>query len=594
MKTLTRKELINMYFDFFQKKGHAIIPSASLIPENDGTVLFTTAGMHPLVPYLLGEKHPSGNRLVDVQKCIRTSDIESVGDNSHLTFFEMLGNWSLGDYFKEEMIPWSYEFLTSENYLNIPKDKLSFSVFEGNEDAPRDDISADAWRSCGVHDDHIFYLPKENNWWELGSGSGPCGPDSEMFYDTGKEKCSEGCNPACDCGKYLEIWNDVFMQYKAENGTYSTLDHKNVDTGMGVERTLVVYNGLSSVYDIAIFVLLRQKIEELTGKKYEENLKSFRVILDHIRTSVFILGDDHGLLPSNVGAGYILRRIIRRMIRYIKNLGKEESILASLADIVIDYYKEDYPELYKNRYAIIKGLEDEEAKFNKTLKSGYKMFNKAISNLDGDTINGEVAFKLFDTFGFPLEFTIEMAEENNLKVDVDGFNQKFKEHQELSRTASAGEFKGGLADTGEMSTKYHTICHLTLAALKQVFGPSVYQKGSNITPERLRFDFPLDHKMTEEEKKTIEDIVNKHIDEHLPVVKEEMNKEDAIKAGAEGTFVEKYGDRVFVYTIGDNVSKEICGGPHVSNTSELNHIKIVKEESSSAGVRRIKVVMEEK
>ena len=424
--------------------------------------------------------------------------------------------------------------------------------------------------------------------------SGPCGPDSEMFYDTGKEKCSEGCNPACDCGKYLEIWNDVFMQYKAENGTYSTLDHKNVDTGMGVERTLVVYNGLSSVYDIAIFVLLRQKIEELTGKKYEENLKSFRVILDHIRTSVFILGDDHGLLPSNVGAGYILRRIIRRMIRYIKNLGKEESILASLADIVIDYYKEDYPELYKNRYAIIKGLEDEEAKFNKTLKSGYKMFNKAISNLDGDTINGEVAFKLFDTFGFPLEFTIEMAEENNLKVDVDGFNQKFKEHQELSRTASAGEFKGGLADTGEMSTKYHTICHLTLAALKQVFGPSVYQKGSNITPERLRFDFPLDHKMTEEEKKTIEDIVNKHIDEHLPVVKEEMNKEDAIKAGAEGTFVEKYGDRVFVYTIGDNVSKEICGGPHVSNTSELNHIKIVKEESSSAGVRRIKVVMEEK
>ena len=594
MKTLTRKELINMYFDFFQKKGHAIIPSASLIPENDGTVLFTTAGMHPLVPYLLGEKHPSGNRLVDVQKCIRTSDIESVGDNSHLTFFEMLGNWSLGDYFKEEMIPWSYEFLTSENYLNIPKDRLSFSVFEGNEDAPRDDISADAWRSCGVHDDHIFYLPKENNWWELGSGSGPCGPDSEMFYDTGKEKCSEGCNPACDCGKYLEIWNDVFMQYKAENGTYSTLDHKNVDTGMGVERTLVVYNGLSSVYDIAIFVLLRQKIEELTGKKYEENLKSFRVILDHIRTSVFILGDDHGLLPSNVGAGYILRRIIRRMIRYIKNLGKEESILASLADIVIDYYKEDYPELYKNRYAIIKGLEDEEAKFNKTLKSGYKMFNKAISNLDGDTINGEVAFKLFDTFGFPLEFTIEMAEENNLKVDVDGFNQKFKEHQELSRTASAGEFKGGLADTGEMSTKYHTICHLTLAALKQVFGPSVYQKGSNITPERLRFDFPLDHKMTEEEKKTIEDIVNKHIDEHLPVVKEEMNKEDAIKAGAEGTFVEKYGDRVFVYTIGDNVSKEICGGPHVSNTSELNHIKIVKEESSSAGVRRIKVVMEEK
>lgn len=592
MKTLTRKELINMYFEFFQKKGHKIIPSASLIPENDGTVLFTTAGMHPLVPYLLGETHPSGKRLVDVQKCIRTSDIESVGDSSHLTFFEMLGNWSLGDYFKEEMIPWSYEFLTSENYLNIPKDKLSFSVFEGNSDAKKDEISAKAWENCGVDKSHIFYLPKENNWWELGSGSGPCGPDSEMFYDTGKEKCSKNCNPACDCGKYLEIWNDVFMQYKAENGKYLPLDHKNVDTGMGVERTLVVYNGLKSVYDIEIFVLLRNKIEELTSKKYEDNLKSFRVILDHIRTSVFILGDDHGLLPSNVGAGYILRRIIRRMVRYIKNLGVEDSILGSLANIVIDYYKEDYPELLRNKEFIIKGLEDEESKFNKTLKSGYKMFNKAISTLENNVINGETAFKLFDTFGFPLEFTIEMAEENNLKVDVEGFNKKFKEHQELSRTASAGEFKGGLADTGEMSTKYHTVCHLTLAALKEVFGPSVYQKGSNITPERLRFDFPLDHKMTEEEKKLVEDIVNKHIDEHLEVVKEEMNKEDAIAAGAEGTFVEKYGDRVFVYTIGNNVSKEICGGPHVKNTSELSHIKIVKEESSSAGVRRIKVVMD--
>ena len=594
MKKLTRKELIKMYFDFFESKGHAVIPSASLIPENDGTVLFTTAGMHPLVPYLLGEKHPSGRRLVDVQKCIRTSDIESVGDASHLTFFEMLGNWSLGDYFKEEMIPWSYEFLTSEKYLNIPKDKLSFSVFAGNEDAPKDEVSFNAWKNCGVNEDRIFFLPKENNWWELGSGSGPCGPDTEMFYDTGKEKCNKDCSPACDCGKYLEIWNDVFMQYKAENGKYSPLDHKNVDTGMGVERTLVVYNGLKSVYDIEIFVLLRNKIEELTHKKYEDNLKAFRVILDHIRTSVFILGDDHALLPSNVGAGYILRRVIRRMIRFIKNLGVEESILESLANIVIDYYKEDYSELDRNREFIIKGLVDEENKFNKTLKSGYKMFNKAIANLDGDTINGETAFKLFDTFGFPLEFTIEMAEENNLKVDVDGFNKKFKEHQELSRTASAGEFKGGLADTGEMSTKYHTICHLTLAALKQLFGNGVYQKGSNITPERLRFDFPLDHKMTEEEKKEVEDIVNKHIDEHLDVVKEEMNKEDAIKSGAEGTFIEKYGDKVFVYTIGDNVSKEICGGPHVKNTSELNHIKIVKEESSSAGVRRIKVVMEEK
>ena len=588
---LTRKQLINMYFNFFEGKGHKIIPSASLIPENDATVLFTTAGMHPLVPYLLGETHPSGRRLCDVQKCLRTGDIDSVGDNSHLTFFEMLGNWSLGDYFKEEMIPWSYEFLTSEKYLNIPKEKLSFSVFSGNENAKKDELSASLWESCGVSKENIYFLPKENNWWELGSGSGPCGPDTEMFYDTGKEKCGEYCSPACDCGKYLEIWNDVFMEYKANNGTYTPLENKNVDTGMGVERTLVVYNGLKSVYDIEIFVLLRNKLEELSNKKYEENLKQFRVILDHIRTSVFILGDDHALLPSNVGAGYVLRRIIRRMIRYIKNLEIESSILKELALIVIDYYKDDYKELEKNKEFIIKGLEEEEIKFNKTLNSGYKMFNKVISNLDGDTIDGTNAFKLFDTFGFPLEFTIEMAEENNLKVDVEGFNKKFKEHQELSRTASSGEFKGGLADTGEMSTKYHTLAHLTLAALKEVFGNNIYQKGCNITPERLRFDFPLDHKMTEEEKLKVEEIVNKHIDEGIDVVKEEMNKEAAIKSGAEGTFIEKYGDKVFVYTIGD-VSKEICGGPHVSNTRELTHMKIVKEESSSAGVRRIKVVME--
>lgn len=588
---LTRRQLIDMYFNFFSNKGHEVIPSAGLIPENDATVLFTTAGMHPLVPYLLGEEHPSGRRLVDVQKCLRTGDIESVGDSSHLTFFEMLGNWSLGDYFKEEMIPWSYEFLTSENYLNIPKEKISVSVFNGNEDAPKDDISAELWENCGLDKSQIFYLPKENNWWELGSGSGPCGPDSEMFYDTGKEKCSENCNPACDCGKYLEIWNDVFMQYKAQNGKYEILENKNVDSGMGVERALVVYNGLSSVYDIEVFVMLRAKLEELTLKKYEENLKPFRVILDHIRTSVFVLGDDAALLPSNVGAGYVLRRIIRRMVRYMKNLGVETSIMSALANIVIDYYKNDYKELDRNRNFIINSLEEEEIKFNKTLNSGVKMFNKVTSSLEGDTIDGTSAFKLFDTFGFPIEFTVEMALEKGLKVDIEGFNAKFKEHQELSRTASAGEFKGGLADTGEMSTKYHTMAHLTLAALKEVFGESVCQKGCNITPERLRFDFPLDHKMTDEEKKQVEDIVNKHIDEAIDVVKEEMDKEEALASGAEGTFASKYGDKVFVYTIGE-VSKEICGGPHVNNTSELTHMKIVKEESSSAGVRRIKVVME--
>ena len=591
MKELTRKKLINMYFDFFKSKGHEVIPSASIIPENDATVLFTTAGMHPLVPYLLGQPHPSGKRLCDVQKCLRTSDIDSVGDNSHLTFFEMLGNWSLGDYFKEEMIPWSYEFLTSEKYLAIPKEKLSFSVFEGDANAPKDELSASLWEKCGVLKENIYFLSKDNNWWELGSGSGPCGPDSEMFYDTGKEKCSENCDPSCSCGKYLEIWNDVFMEFEAKDGKYLPLTQKNVDTGMGVERTLVVYNGLKSVYDIEIFKLIREELEKLSGKKYEENLKEFRVILDHIRTSVFVLGDDQGLLPSNTGAGYILRRLIRRMIRFIKKLEVENSIMENIATIVIDYYKEDYKELERNKDFIIKSLIEEENKFNKTLNSGYKMFNKVTSSLKGNTIDGASAFKLFDTFGFPLEFTIEMANENNLKVDVEGFNQKFKEHQELSRTASSGEFKGGLADTGEMSTKYHTTAHLVLAALKEMYGSNVYQKGCNITPERLRFDFPLDHKMTEEEKEKLVSIVNANIDKEIPVIKEEMSKDDAIASGAEGTFLEKYGDKVFVYTIGD-VSKEICGGPHVNNTNELKHIKITKEESSSAGVRRIKVEME--
>ncbi|NLC48000.1 MAG: alanine--tRNA ligase [Tenericutes bacterium] len=591
MKDLKRKDMIEMYFDFFKERGHSLIPSASIIPENDATVLFTTAGMHPLVPYLLGQKHPAGNRLVNVQKCLRTSDIESVGDNSHLTFFEMLGNWSLGDYFKKEMINWSYEFLTDEKYLGIPKEKLAFSVFEGNNDAPRDEVSANLWKECGAKESQVFYLSKKHNWWELGSGSGPCGPDSEMFFDTGKEKCSLNCDPSCDCGKYLEIWNDVFMEFEAKNGKYLPLEHKNVDTGMGVERTLVVYNSLTSVYDIEIFVLLRKKLEELTNKKYEENTKAFRVILDHIRTSVFILGDDSSLSPSNVGAGYILRRLIRRMIRFIKNLEVESSILENLALIVIDYYKEDYKELERNKNYIVSSLIEEEIKFNKTLKSGYKTFNKVIKNLEGDTIDGTNAFKLFDTFGFPLEFTIEMANENNLKVDVEGFNKKFKEHQELSRTASSGEFKGGLADTGEGSVKYHTLAHLTLAALQEVYGKEIYQKGCNITSERLRFDFPLDHKMTDEEKLKVESIINKNIDAAIPVIKTEMDLQEAIESGAEGTFSDKYGDRVYVYSI-ENVSKEICGGPHIENTNQLTHAKIVKEESSSAGVRRIKVIME--
>ena len=589
MEKLTRKELIDKYLNFFESKGHKIISSASLIPENDPSVLFTTAGMHPLVPYLLGNPHPEGKRLCDVQKCIRTSDIESVGDDSHLTFFEMLGNWSLGDYFKNEMIPWSFEFLTE--VLGIPKNKLYFTVFEGNEDAPKDNESYNAWLSCGVDESHIFFLSKENNWWELGSGSGPCGPDTEMFYDTGKEKCSEGCNPSCSCGKYLEIWNDVFMQFKLNNGVYSPLDHKNVDTGMGVERTLTVLNGEKSVYDTEIFEDLKLELERLTNLKYEDNKKAFRVIMDHIRTSVFILGDDHKLSPSNTGAGYVLRRLIRRVIRYIKGLNVEGSILKELAVKVIDKSSSDYEELERNKEFIISELLKEEERFNKTLNSGLRMFNKIASHLESNVIDGTNAFKLFDTFGFPLEFTIELAEEKNLKVDVDGFNEKFKEHQEKSRTASKGEFKGGLADNSYESTKYHTLAHITLACLKEMFGPSVYQKGSNITPERLRMDFPLDHKMTDEEKAILENKINEVIKKGIDVVREEMSYDDAKKSGAEGIFTDKYGSLVSVYTIGD-VSKEICGGPHVKNTSELGHAHIVKEESSSAGVRRLKIVLE--
>ena len=589
MEKLTRRELIDNYLKFFESKGHKIIPSASIVPENDPTVLFTTAGMHPLVPYLLGNPHPEGKRLCDVQKCLRTSDIESVGDDSHLTFFEMLGNWSLGDYFKEDMIPWSFEFLT--NVLNIPKDKLYFTVFEGNNDAPKDNESYNLWRSCGVEESHIFFLSKEHNWWELGSGSGPCGPDTEMFYDTGKEKCNENCNPSCSCGKYLEIWNDVFMQFLLNNGVYTPLDHKNVDTGMGVERTLTVLNGEKSVYDTEIFEDVKKELERLTNLKYEDNKKAFRIIMDHIRTSVFILGDDHKLAPSNTGAGYVLRRLIRRMIRYIKGFNIENSILEDLALKVINKYSNDYEELDRNKDFIISELLKEEERFNKTLNSGLRMFNKITSHLDGNVIDGTNAFKLFDTFGFPLEFTVELAEEKNLKVDIDGFNEKFKEHQEKSRTASKGEFKGGLADNSYESTKYHTLAHITLACLKEMFGPSVYQKGSNITPERLRMDFPLDHKMTDEEKEILENKINEVIKKGIDVVREEMSYDDAKNSGAEGIFTDKYGSLVSVYTIGD-VSKEICGGPHVKNTSELGHAHIVKEESSSAGVRRLKIVLE--
>ena len=592
MKQLTSKELRDFYLNFFESHNHTIIPSSSIVPENDPTVLFTTAGMHPLVPYLLGEHHPAGKRLCDVQKCIRTSDIDEVGDASHLTFFEMLGNWSLGDYFKDEAIRMSYEFLTSKDYLNIPKEKLYFTCFAGDETAPRDEESYNIWKSLGVPEDHLFYLPKENNFWILGSGIGPCGPDTEMFYDTGKPKCSDACNPACDCGKYLEIWNDVFMEYyRDEEGKLTKLAQQNVDTGMGLERTITVLNGLESVYDSDVFQNLKERIEDLSGKSYEENKESFRIIMDHIRTSSFILGDDHGITPSNVGAGYVLRRLIRRAIRHLRKLGLMEDSLVKLAQVVISDYSDVYKELEKNKEFIYKELEIEGIKFGKTIKDGEKLFYKVIKHLDGNTISGEDAFKLFDTFGFPLEMTEELARENGLNVDTKGFEEKFKEHQEKSRTIDAGSFKGGLADSSYESTKYHTLAHLMLAALQSMYGPDIIQKGCNITSERIRFDFNLDHKMTDEEKAELTRIVNEKIKEGIPVTMKEMPYEEAKKEGAHGTFEDRYGSIVKVYTIGD-FSKEICGGPHVNNTSELGTFKITKEESSSAGVRRIKGVLE--
>ncbi len=591
MKNLTRRELIDKYLKFFEEKGHKIIPSASLIPENDPTVLFTTAGMHPLVPYLLGTPHPMGKRLVDVQKCMRTSDIDSVGDDTHCTFFEMLGNWSLGDYFKDEAIKWSFEFLTDDKYLAIPLDKLTFSVFEGNENAPRDNYSAEVWKSLGVKEENIYFLSKEHNWWELGSGEGPCGPDTEMFVKV-KECNNTNCTPSENCGCMVEIWNDVFMEYLAKDGKYTPLEHKNVDTGLGVERVLMTLNNLTSVYDIEVFKLAREKIEELTNTKYEGNKKEYRIVLDHIRTATFVLGDDIKLTPSNTGRGYVLRRLLRRAIRYIKKVTDKEDILKEVSKVFIEYYKNDYEELGRNSDYILNEIEKETNKFNKTITSGMKMFNKTEQSSNG-IIDGEHAFKLFDTFGFPLEFTLELAKEKGLEVDVKGFEEKMKEHQELSRTASKGEFKGGLADTSYESTKYHTLAHIMLAELKKMFGEEVIQKGQNITPERLRFDFPLDHKMTEEEKEELTNRVNEVIKKGIDVTREEMTYDEAKKAGAEGIFTDKYGNIVSVYTIGD-VSKEICGGPHVKNTRELGTFKIIKEESSAAGIRRLKVILEDK
>ena len=594
MKQLTSESLRELYLNFFKEKGHAVIPSASLIPENDPSVLFTTAGMHPLVPYLLGEKHPAGTRLTDVQKCVRTGDIEDVGDPSHCTFFEMLGNWSLGDYFKKEMISWSYEFLTSEKYLGIPVEKLAVTVFEGDDDAPRDEESANYWEQAGIPKDRIFYLPKKNNWWIAGT-TGPCGPDTEMFIDRGTPKCSPECSPACDCGKYLEIWNDVFMQFeKHADGTYTKLKQKNVDTGMGLERTLSILNGVKTVYDTDVFEGAKGEIEALTGKKYgesEEVTRAFRIILDHVRTATFMLGDQKGVTPSNVDQGYVLRRVIRRAVRFGRQLGLAHGKLSLIAEKFVEKYKDVYPELKQNEQKIITELNKEEDKFSKALEDGLKEFNKVVSHIDGSVFPGKTAFRLFDTFGFPIEMTEELAKERGFTLDKAGYEEAYKKHQEQSHAGSEQKFKGGLAEQNETTARLHTATHLLNAALKSVLNDDgINQRGSNITVERLRFDFNFPRKLTAEELKAVEDWVNEAIKADVPVTMEETTVDEAKKAGAVGIFNDKYGERVKVYTIG-KYSKEICGGPHAKSTGELKSFKIIKEEASSSGVRRIKAVI---
>ncbi len=575
-------ELKKKYLEFFKSKGHKVIPSSSLIPQNDPTVLFTTAGMHPLVPYLLGQKHPQGKRLVDCQKCLRTDDIDEVGDSSHLTFFQMLGNWSLGDYFKEDAIKFSFEFLTKN--LKIPKEKLFISCFKGDKDAPKDIESERVWLSLGISKYHIFFFGKDNNWWPAGGkGYGPQGPDTEMFYDTGKKKCSVDCDLSCNCGKYIEIWNDVFMEFNKTEKGYEKLKQQNVDTGMGLERTTMILENKESVFDTDLFEDVIKKINELSTKN---EIKSKRIIADHLRSSVFILAEK--IPPSNVEHGYILRRLIRRAIRHGHLIGIKNKFTSEVAEIVIKIYKKDYPELEINKEFILNELDLEEEKFEKTLISGLKILEKEIPKIK--IISKELAFNLFTTFGFPLEMIKEVAKENNLKVDEEGFNLLFKEHQEISKKGSESKFKGGLADNSSEVIRMHTATHLLQQALRDVLGKHVGQMGSNITKERLRFDFSNPKALTKDEIKKVEDIVNEKIKEGLVVKRIEMKYDDAIKQGAIAFFKEKYPETVSVYKIG-NYSMELCGGPHVNNTSEIKHFKIIKEEAVSACVRRIKAIV---
>jgi len=649
---MTSKELREKYIEFFKEKGHQEIPSASLVPENDPTVLFTTAGMHPLVPYLMGENHPAGKRIVNVQKCVRTGDIDDVGDSTHNTFFEMLGNWSLGDYFKEDSIKWSWEFLTDKKWLGIDPEKIKVTVFEGDDDAPRDKESIKVWQECfeksgisvEVYDKQkknnetarIFPLPKEDNWWGPAGETGPCGPDTEIFIDLGKSvnfaKCPNGdnCKPGCHCGRYVEIWNNVFMEYekklkvhkviKSKVFEYVALSQKNVDTGMGLERTLAVLNGFDNVYETDVLKPIVAQIKSEVQKLDDE--KSIRIIADHIRTSIFMISD--GVAPSNLDRGYILRRLLRRAIRHGNLLKMPDGFLLPLAETVIDIYKDFYPKLEKNKNKVLEEIKKEEEKFEKALERGLKKLNEWIAKMKVYHSNvleevekspnkkidnkkklvklqknlpenpGKFAFNLFTTDGFPVELIQEIVKENGISIDIEVFNKEFKKHQILSRTASAGKFKGGLADAGEKTIKLHTAAHLLLESLRRVLGDHIFQKGSNINAERLRFDFSHPDKLTDEEKQKVEDLVNEQIQKKLPVNCEEMSLEEAKKINAMGVFENKYGEKMKVYTIGegDNIfSKEICGGPHVKNTSELGKFRIKKEQSSSAGVRRIKAVL---
>ena len=577
----------DLYIDFFVSKGHKQIPSAPVVPENDPSVLFNTAGMQPLIPYLMGQTHPYGTRLCDYQKCIRTNDLDNIGDTYHHTFFEMLGNWSLGDYFKEEAIEWSFEFLTK--VLNIPIERLAVTVFAGNDTIPFDEVSYNKWLSLGIKEEKIARTIDDNFW--IAGESGPCGPDSEMFYWRSNDEIPEKFDTEDE--RWVEIWNDVFMQYnKSSDGTITELPKKNVDTGMGVERVTAILEGVNDNYESSIWKDIIELISKISNLPYKGNEQSMRIIADHLRTSVFISADYAGVKPSNVGQGYILRRLIRRAIRHAKKLGIDISSNweEEIATLIISKYEKYYNELIDNKNIVLEVLKNEKEKFNRTLEKGLREFEKVTK--DNKDIDATTAFKLYDTYGFPIELTVELAKERNINVDEEGFKDKFKAHQELSRTASAGQFKGGLSGNNEIETKYHTATHLLNAALKVVVNKDVHQKGSNITDERMRFDFSCDHKLSDEEKQKTEDLVNEWIKDGLKVTVEEMSKEDAIKSGAECMFIEKYPDIVTVYTIGDNISKELCGGPHVKNTNELGHFKIVKEEASSAGVRRIKAILE--